>query len=176
VAVEDPLFWPALDALLECLKTEFAKHDTPPAIIRHQTGNGNAVAQIDPFGDTNECCEGLAWVRLNTFYPSGNDQLTPVASAADCNPVWAAQVDLGAVRCWPQAGGFGSPEDWAVSANLLMQDATVLRRAILCCFQPGNLAYQTVMGAYRPISVTGQCVGGTLSVTIGPAVQECCPD
>lgn len=176
MAVEDLLFWPALDALLECLTTEFAKHDDPPATIRHQNGNGNAVAQIDPLGNANECCDGLAWVRLGTFYPTGGDQLAPYASATDCNPVWAAQVDLGAVRCWPKAGEFATAEDWALSTNLVCQDAAVLRRAVLCCFTPGNDAYQAVIGAWRPVGVTGQCVGGVLSVTISPAVQECCPD
>lgn len=176
MAVEDPLVWPILEALLECLKIEFAKHDDPPATIRHQNGNGNAVAQIHPRGHKNECCDGLAWVRLSTFYPSGGPQLTPVADPTDCNPVWAVPVELGVVRCWPKAGGFADVEDWAQAVNLECQDAAVLRRTILCCFQPGNDEYQSIIGAYRPLSVTGQCVGGALPVTIGPSVQECCPD
>lgn len=173
--VEDQLVWPVLDALLDCLKIEFAKHNDPPKVIRHQVGNGNAVAQIHPNGRTNECCSGLAWVRLATFYPSGNAQMTPVVSVGDCYPVWAMQVELGAVRCWPKAGRFADPEDWALSANLACQDATVLRRAVLCCFMPGNIEHQAAIGAWRPLGVTGQCVGGVLTVTVSPVAQECCP-
>lgn len=172
----DPIVWPIVDAMFECLVTTFELETKPPAIIRHHFGSGTAVAQISPDGNENECCDGLAWVRVAEFYPSGNDQLTPYASASSCFEDMAVPIEIGAVRCWPQAGGFADREDWATTTYDCLQDAAALRRAVKCCFIPGNESrWQVVIGRWRPVGVTGQCVGGILPLTVSPNVIECCP-
>lgn len=172
----DVIVWPILDAMLECLITTFEAEPKPPGVIRHHFGSGTAVAQISPDGETNECCDGLVWVRLAEFYRSGNDQLTPYASASSCFEDMAVPIEIGAVRCWPKAGDFATAEDWAATTYDCTQDAAALRRAVKCCFIPGNESrWQVVVGRWRPVGVTGQCVGGILPLTVAPNVTECCP-
>jgi hypothetical protein len=178
VAIEDAMVWPVLETFLSCLETEFAHHPDPPAIIRHQTGNGNAVAQIEPTRTParNECCEGLAWVRLAGFGPAAGPNLAPNPTVNNCYESWGIQIELGAVRCWPGAGKFAGPDVWAESAWLVAQDAAALRRAVSCCFLPGNTDHQAVVGQWTPVGITGQCVGGRLPVTVSSYVGDCCED
>ena len=173
--VTDPIVWPVLDAMLECLITTFEADEEPPGIIRHHFGNGNAIAQISPDGEDNECCDGLVWVRLARAFPTGNDALTQTASASSCFDMMAVPIEIGAVRCWPRAGEFATPEDWALTTERAVKDYKQLRNAVQCCFIPGNeYRWQTVIGAYDPIGVTGQCVGGRLALTVGPNAADCC--
>lgn len=172
----DPIVWPVLDAMLECLITTFELEASPPGIIRHHFGSGTAVAQIAPDGSDNECCDGLAWVRVAGVYPAGGDGLNPYASASSCFADMAVPIEIGAVRCWPAAGQFATPEDWALTTELCTLDAAALRRAVNCCFIPGNESrWQVVMGRWNPVGVTGQCVGGIQALTVSPNVIECCP-
>jgi hypothetical protein len=174
--VPDVIVWPVLDAMLECLITTFEAEEKPPGVIRHHFGSGTAVPQISPDGNDNECCDGLVWVRVAEFYNSGNDQLTPYASASSCFENMAVPIEIGAVRCWPAAGGFATPEDWAATTYDCAQDAAALRRAVTCCFLPGNESrWQVVVGRWRPVGVSGQCVGGILPLTVAPNAVECCP-
>lgn len=173
----DPIVWPILDAMLECLITTFELEDTPPKVIRHHFGARTAVAQISPDGSRNECCDGLVWVRGGGFYPSGNDQGTQYSSASSCADNHAVPLDIGAVRCWPKAGGFADAEDWALTTEQCWKDAAALRRAVNCCLIPGNeYRWQVIKGRYEPVGVSGQCVGGILPLTVIPVAMECCPD
>lgn len=174
--MSDVVVWPVLDAMLECLITTFEAEEKPPGVIRHHWGSGTAVPQISPDGLRNECCEGLAWVRFVEVYPSGNDQLTPYASASSCFADPAVPIEIGALRCWPTAGEFATAEDWASTTYDCAQDAAALRRAVQCCFLPGNdHRWQVVVGRERPVGVSGQCVGTILPLTVAPNVVECCP-
>lgn len=178
MAIEDAMVWPILEDMLSCLNDAFAHHPEPPAIIRHQTGNGNAIAQIDPTRNPrrNECCEGLAWVRLASIFPAAGDTLAPDTRVGNCYRGWAVQVELGAVRCWPGAGKFADKEMWAESAYLVAQDAAALRRTVTCCYEPGNDLHQVAVGTWTPVGITGQCVGGRMPVTVSSDVGDCCDD
>lgn len=174
--IPDVMVWPLLESSLSCLKDAFSHHVDPPEIIRHHTGGGNEIAQIDQRTKFNECCAGLAWVRLAGFGPAGGPSLTPIATVNNCFESWGVQIELGAVRCWPSAGQFAQPEDWAQTAELVAEDAAALRRAVTCCFMPGDDEHQVVMGQWAPIGVTGQCVGGRLMVTVSSHTGDCCDD
>lgn len=176
MAIDDVMVWPLLDTFLSCLHDAFAHHADPPGIIRHQSGNGNAVAQINPHDGFNECCEGLAWVRLAGVGPAAGPSLAANATVNNCFESWGIQIELGAVRCWPRAGDFATPEDWAQNAELVALDAAALRRAVTCCFIPGNTDHQVVMGQWSPLGITGQCVGGRLPVTVSSYAGDCCDD
>lgn len=176
MAIDDVMVWPLLETFHSCLETAFAAHPDPPAIIRHHAGSGNAVPQVNPHTLENECQCGLAWVRLDGFGPAAGPTLAPDATAGNCFASYGVQIELGAVRCWPHAGDFADPEAWAETASLVALDAAALRRAVTCCFVPGNAEHQTVMGQWGPVGISGQCVGGRLTVTVSTYAGDCCED
>jgi hypothetical protein len=184
--VTDPVAWPILEELLECVQTAFydlGDHPDPPPLICHRTGAGTTIPQFRSVGTKveNECCGGLAWVRLRTFYPTAGSMAMEFAQrAGNCFEDIVVQADLGALRCWPHAGGYASCEDWATNARGVAEDAAALRRAIKCCWGTGDTredGLDAMMGQWVPAGIDGQCVGGILPVTIGTigAGLDCCP-
>lgn len=185
--MSDPVVWPILDELLSCLESAFDPeqwgHPDPPALICHRTGNGTSIPQFKLVGDAveNECCGGLAWVRLQTFYTTaGGINLEFNQRAGNCFDDIVTVVELGALRCWPHAGGYAECEDWALNAERCADDAAALRRAIKCCWGAGSDrddGLDAMMGQWVPAGIQGQCVGGILPVTIGTSSgnADCCP-
>lgn len=180
--MDDPIVWPILDEMLSCLEDAFASHEDPPAQICHRAGSGLTVAQFKvTAGRTaeNECCGGLAWVRLQTFYPTGGDeQLEFNPRLSNCFDGLAVGLELGVLRCWPRAGAHASCDDWADVTRMVAADAAALRRAIACCWEPAHkeVGPAAVMGQWQAAGIEGQCVGGILPVTIGEVdrTPECC--
>lgn len=178
----DPLAWPIQEELLDCLTVAFndGQHPDPPKLICHRSGNGATIPQINPNTKVNECCGGLAWVRLMTFYPTTGDRQLSVADTTDnCFHMQALRIEIGALRCWPHAGKYASCDDWAKNANLVDEDGAALRRAIKCCFVPGhaNDGVKVIQGAWAAAGISGQCVGGIIPLTIGPfttGALDCC--
>lgn len=177
----DLVVWPILDEMLSCLESAFNDwdHPSPPALICHRTGNGQSIPMIDPRTKLNECCQGLAWVRLTSNYPTAGDEaMTFSQRVSNCFDGEAVTVELGALRCWPHAGSYATCNDWAANAFNVAEDVAALRRAIKCCWTPAhqddNLA--ALRGQWRPAGISGQCVGGILPVTIGEvnAQLDCC--
>lgn len=174
----DPLVWPIAEELLDCLKIAFeddGQHLDPPGLICHRTGTGATVAQFDPAEGTNECCHGLAWVRATPFGPTlAGDTLEFNRSATmgvtNCGGAWSVGMEIGSLRCWPHAGSYPSCDDWATTAYNVLADAAALRRAVICCFAPNyedTHALQVIVEPWRPAGIQGQCVGGTIPLTIG---------
>lgn len=174
----DPLVWPIASELLDCLEFAFGPdfdHPQPPALICHRTGTGATVAQFDPKTGKNECCQGLAYVRATPFGPTlGGDTVEFNRSASqgvtNCFGGWAVSFEIGALRCWPHAGGYATCDQWATATFNVLEDAAALRRSILCCFAPaheelGDLSI--IMGTWAPAGIQGQCVGGSIPLTIG---------
>lgn len=171
MAISDPLVMPFARELLDCYSQELQKVTAPPEYI--QLRAGNVVAHLlSTFQD--ECCQGLAWVRPASFFPS-----SAVFPTQDPAPVrggtkaWAVTLELGAVRCAPVGDENTIPTgaEWDATVQAVMDDAAAMRRAI-CCFidaSPGR-SIRVLPGTWQPIEVQGGCVGGILPVTIqGPA-------
>lgn len=169
--IADPVVMPLAQEMLACLAQEIAKVETPPAYV--QLRAGNVVAHLLSMNE-DECCEGLAWVRPVTFYPSSG-----VFPTADTAPVkggtraWAVTLELGAIRCAPVGDETSIPTgaEWMATVQAVMDDGAAMRRAI-CCFLDGDprRSGRVVPGAWQPIDVQGGCVGGIMTVTImGPA-------
>jgi hypothetical protein len=169
--ISDPLVMPLADDMLECLAQEMAKVANPPAYV--QLRAGNVVAHLASTTQ-DECCQGLAWVRPPSFFPS-----SAVFPAQDAAPLktgtraWAVTLELGAVRCAPTPDETRIPtaEEWDAVTRAVMDDAAAMRRAI-CCFIDGDATRRgrVLPGVWQPLDVQGGCVGGILPVTIlGPA-------
>lgn len=171
MAVADPLVMPLARELLECYETELLKVAAPPAY--RQLRAGNVVAHLlSTYQD--ECCEGLAWVRPASFFPSsGTFPAQDAAPQPKGVSAWAVTLELGAVRCAPVGDENVLPtaDDWDATVQAVMDDAAAMRRAI-CCFIDARQgrARRVLPGIWQPIEVQGGCVGGLLTVTIlGPA-------
>lgn len=168
--VSDPLVMPLALELLDCYRQELAKLADPPMHIGLRPG---AVVDFLVSRSQDECCEGLAWVRPASFYPTG----LPFPSQIESVPrtgitAWAVTLELGAVQCAPTPDENSIPSDyeWAAVTQNVMDAAAAMRRAI-CCFTGAApiRRQQVIAGTWQPVDVEGGCVGGILPVTIqGP--------
>ena len=168
----DPLVVPLAEELLVCFAQELAKVDLPPKYVQFRTGT-----VVDHLLSTSEdeCCEGLAWVRVAQFYPaSGTFPVQDESPQPKGTVAWAVVLELGAVRCAPVGDEHAIPtaDQWDANFRAVLDDAAAMRRA-LCCFgeaEPRRLKNGLLPGAWEPLSVQGGCSGGVMTVTVrGPA-------
>lgn len=167
----DPLVMPLVYELLACLDQEMAKTADPPAYV--QMRPGNVVAHLlSTYQD--ECCQGLAWVRPASFFPSsGTFPIQDTAPLKGGTRAWAVTLEMGAIRCAPTGDEDTLPTgtEWEDAVQAVMDDAAAMRRAI-CCFidMDPRRSGRVIPGTWQPVDVQGGCVGGILPVTIqGPA-------
>lgn len=172
--VADPMVMPLARELLACLEQEIIKVEFPPRYVQLRTG---AVVDHLISETEDECCDGLAWVRPVTFFPSSDtfpvqdDTPTPKGITG-----WAVQLEIGAIRCAPTPPPSRIPteSEWNLLTQAVMDDAAAFRRAV-CCF--GELAYGRlkVMTAqpWLPISLEGGCTGGVMSITVRAPACDC---
>lgn len=179
MAISDPLVMPLARELLACLDVEINKVLNPPKYVQLRMGS-----VVDHLISTtsDECCEGLAWVRPAAFYPATApfpEQLAvPTIGQPAGTKVWAVTLEMGAVRCFPTPGPDSIPTDaqWDEATQACMDDAAAMRRAI-CCFiagPPDTLtkrgSAKVLPGQWLPLATEGGCAGGILTVTVmGPA-------
>lgn len=174
MAVTDPVVAPLAAEMLECLDQEIAKVAAPPRYV--QLRPGTTVDHLISMAD-DECCAGLAWVRVVSFVPSSaafpSQDLLPVKGGTRA---WAITLELGAIRCapTPDADSIPSGDEWSSVFHATMDDAAAMRRAI-CCFidaSPGRNG-RVLPGLWEPIAVEGGCVGGYMTVTIAGPACDC---
>lgn len=176
--ISDPLVMPLARELLDCLDIEIHKVTNPPTYVALRPGT-----DVDHLISTahDECCEGLAWVRPDSFWPSSgifpSQDAVPIGDPPGTR-AWVVQLEMGTVRCapTPEANLIPTTDQWDEVTQAVMDDAAAMRRAI-CCFIAAKAGRKkrVLPGRWRPLSVQGGCVGGTLPITIlGPACD--CPD
>jgi hypothetical protein len=153
------------EALRACLDTAYdtVLPEAKPAQIclRH----GQQV--IPSLGTTtDECCNGLAWVRLAS--------VEPLMDVTDPNAMCTSSqrrvtYELGAVRCLPWGTKEAPPTcaQWTEVAMLTDGDREAMEAAI-CCARPilGGGYRPVLAGVYQPYGPDANCVGGTQLVTV----------
>lgn len=165
-------------ALVVCLQEAFEGDAGAPAEICHRPGR---EAPLN-FGTVqDECCTGLAWVRISSIEPV----LDPVQSEApDFNPCDAdgtrVVLELGAARCNPPGTREAGPTcaQWTELAERMDLDAAAMRRAVCCAATalPGlsnESVYRVLRGTWEPLDSSGGCAGGTMPVTVWLDCTEC---
>lgn len=173
----DPIATPVANALLACLTQQMNTLASPPAKIEIRAG-----AQAGPLIGENvdECCPGLAWVRVAGVYPSWNNFPAEDNDWLPCGPLaYAVILEMGTAFCMPWSDSEQafdnmdppSTQDWLTGHTTLMLHQTLMRRAAACCFPPTQ---RRAVGAWEPLSVEGGCMGGTLRVTV--SVMAPCGD
>lgn len=170
--VADPLAWPILEALEACLQDQVRCLVKPPAVTTVRPGDRIELLIAESRRD--ECCEGLAWVRCVTVYPSSNFPVQD-AEASMCGPTgWAVVVELGVARCAPMkdANAIPTAAEWSEVTAATMADAAAIRRAVglfktMADFEDALW----LVGAWLPMTTEGGCVGGAMQVNV--SAVEC---
>ncbi len=172
MTIVDLVATPLAMRLLLCLSGQVAQLEKPPAHVMLRSGNQvNYLMSLTQ----NECCEGLAWVRVSQIVPSSG----PNWPSQDVVPNrcgtqrYAVELEMGVVRCAPVATDRSIPSDdqWNISAVDTLADFAAMDRAI-CCFIDGFTGL-TLPGAWNPIAVQGMCVGGTMQLTASANPCNC---
>lgn len=150
--------------LLECFRTELEARPTPPSQICLRHG-----AQVNPsLGTTeDECCSGLAWVRIvNVVAMRDRTDL----NAACLNHERVVTLEMGAVRCMPWGTVQAPPTcaQWTDVASLADQDHDAMEAALCCAFNDlsEDGAFRVVAGSYEPTGPDGNCIGGVMTVEV----------
>lgn len=173
----DPIADPVANALLVCLTAQMNELVSPPAKIELRAG-AEGGPLIGP--NVDECCAGLAWVRVASVYPSWDSFPSPDNTWLPCGPLaYAVVLEMGSAFCMPWSDSSQewdnvdppSTADWANAHTTLMQHQTLMRRAAACCFPHTQ---HRAVGEWNPLSVEGGCMGGTLRVTV--SVMAPCGD
>ena len=160
--------------LLACLEASLA---VGPAPIAPEHVMLRAGADVTPLLGTtrDECCEGLAWVRVQSV--SGVRALGDRLNVTCFEQERTLVLEMGVVRCAPSAPTTGVPteDQWTAAALQLDADMGAMEAAVCCAFgaTEGTAAEEVAVGEYRPLGVDGNCIGGTMTVTI--RMQNCCP-
>jgi hypothetical protein len=173
----DLIATPVATALLACLTDQMNQLPDPPAKIQLRVGSETGPL-VGP--NVDECCAGLAWVRVANVYPSWNNFPGPDNDWLPCGPLaYAVVLEMGSAFCmpWSDSGDTWenldppSTQDWTSAFGRLMQRQNLMRRAAACCFPPTQ---RRAVGEWSPLPVEGGCTGGTLLVTV--SVMAPCSD
>lgn len=165
----DTLLYPIAQELLACLCTALeanANEEFPaPGICCIRAGD-STIQDMD--GITDECCTGMAYVRIDGFYPTGGPTSPFPSPSSDfalnkCAPyAWGLQMEIGVFRC--MSTGILPCEDWGYVALRQMNDAKAMRSAV-CCFMRTRDQGDVAMGSWSPKGRDGGCIGGIMPVT-----------
>lgn len=159
--------------LLACLETELLAGPNPPPANKIMLRAGSEVTPLLGTGD-DECCTGLGWVRIVRTEPvrTVGDASNIVCYTQERNLI----LEMGVARCAPMApvSSVPSEEQWFASALQLDADHGAMEAALCCAFSDleGSAAEEVAVGAYEPFGVDGNCIGGTLTVTL--RYTACC--
>lgn len=163
--------------LLVCLSEAVqALGEFKPRNISLRPGN---QAVIDVATRRDECCEGLAWVRVASIAPSStNNWPSPdVIPQGGCGVTRLAIVlEMGIVRCAPTkpANQLVSNEEWNALSELLLDDYAAMYRAY-CCYAEQHQYDRILLGQWNPLGVDGNCIGGTMNLTVPAHPCNCQP-
>ena len=122
--------------------------------------------------DYDECCAGLAWVRVAGIYPSWDSFPAEDNTWLPCGPLaYAVVLEMGVAFCMPWSAsdeGFDNIDppntaDWQTAFTTQMQHQTLMRRSAACAWRPTQ---RRAVGEWAPLSVDGGCTGGTLRVIV----------
>lgn len=160
-----------------CLETAFTGDAGAPAEICHRPGD---QVPLNIGLTQDECCSGLAWVRVQGIDPV-TDPLS--MTAPDFNPCTdmgrLVTLELGVARCNPfgTAGRGPTCEEWTTLAARIDLDASAMRRAVCCAAatltSDDTFVERVLPGSWTPLESSGGCAGGSMTVTVLLDCEDC---
>lgn len=172
----DDLATPLATELLACLCEQMAQVTAPPASCCLR--NGDVTPWLMGLTE-DECCSGLAWVRVESFFPGFPEQETAVPVGNDI-PNWSLTLEMGAIRCGPFSRLVPACDEWTETTQRVLEDSYAMRQAF-CCFVDGTHRQpvararkgSVVPGAWQPLETAGGCAGGIMNLTVRSLPCEC---
>lgn len=166
----DPMVGPLMDSLLACVADRLALTPGGEVGTVYLANGEQAVADYCGATSRGGSCSSQAWVRLVRVYPSSDFPVQDAVPRGGCPPLWAAELEVGVLRCVPVAavgasgkkGSPPAPEAVTNATTVQLADMRAMVLATQCC--DAMAPRTTVLGAYLPLS-SGDCGGGTLNVT-----------
>ena len=165
----DTLIFPYANKLLQCLcdAVQANASDLYPAPRICCLRAGETVALDITDAQVDECCLGLAYVRIDSLYPTGSSTNLFPSPSSDvpfnkCAPyAWGLTMEMAVWRCV----GTADCDQWNYVAQRQMLDAKSMREA-LCCFM-SDLDPGTVSATpWQSKGPEGGCVGGTMNISV----------
>lgn len=178
VGPTDPIGTPVATQLLACFEEQLSTLPVPPRYIQLRAGQDAGAPLLGP--NIDECCAGLAWVRIVSIYPSWDSFPAEDNTWTPCGPLaYAVVLEMGVSFCMPWSDSDEgldnwdppSTADWATAFNTQMVHQTLMRRTAACCFLPTQ---RRAVGEWTPMPVEGGCLGGKLTLTV--SVMAPCND
>lgn len=165
----DPIGTPVAEELMACFVQQLSTLPVPPRYIQIRVGS-----ETGPLigANVDECCAGLAWIRVANIYPSWDSFPAADNDWLPCGPLaYAVVLEMGVSFCMPWSDSDDSFDnidppntaDWQSAFTTQMQHQTLMRRTAACCFRPTQ---RRAVGEWTPLPVEGGCTGGKLTVTV----------
>jgi hypothetical protein len=170
----DRVALPAALAMLVCLDAQVSRLDTPPAYVGLRPGAG---VDFQMSLTQDECCQGLAWVRVDGIFPSSVNFPNPDQTPLRCGVgQWGVALEIGIVRCapTPSAQSIVLPDEYSALAEALLADFAAMDCAIQCMLDGWKRV--AVVGRWTPLSLATNCAGGTMTVTVAAPACNCAED
>lgn len=125
----------------------------------------------------DDCCNGQLWVRVTRVFQSSTFPQEDI-SAQPCGGPYAAQFELGLLRCAPTITENGAPsvEALEASAQMTYYEAELLRRTVACSLTDWRKSYlDPVFKAVTNgevidvsfIGAEGGCIGSQVTFVVG---------
>jgi len=181
--VHDTMVMPVLIKALACLQAQAPSWPNAPALFRLQSGNA-FVASADSAFD--ECCAGVAWVRMGTAYPTDDFPIQKTTVGDGTETDWAVQLEFGVQRCIPTQGDDGMMGSVVTTAQHFAavqqeQDDAHMIRTTACCLRDGYLYPNgqkmgnsgMIIGVQTPLENQGPCGGIMIIVTVRVPACDC---
>lgn len=173
----DLIGMPVAQQLLVCFTEKLGELPDPPASVQLRVGQETAPLAGPNF---DECCAGLAWVRIASIYPSWDNFPAQDNTWLPCGPLaYAVVLEMGIAFCMPWSDSDGSIDnidpptanDWATAADTQMVHQALMRQTAVCCWHPTQ---RRAVGEWSSFAVEGGCTGGKMTVTV--SVMNPCSD
>lgn len=173
----DTQVFPLAQELLACLTEALGTNPNPPANYCLRSGD-TVIPDFNQY--TDQCCEGLAYVRIARIFPSVAEFPVEEATWTPCHPLaYGVELEMGVWRCEPSvpnpAVDVPSCEQWTNATQTQMNDWDAMTRAA-CCFKdspllmPGDPVFE---GIWAPLNSGGGCTGGAMPLLVGILACKC---
>lgn len=161
VTYPDTRVLPTAQLLMACLSDAALSNPRPPNIVGFRTGT-----EGQPLSATNsdECCQGAAFLRVVRTYPSWGAP-TPAATSVRCAQPMAVEFEISMWRCAPIGTLQALPTQAAwddLNTDLLNDRATMMDA--ICCFWGQRDQGSVVYGEWQAVASDGGCAGSTITV------------
>lgn len=173
LVVHDTMVMPILLQARACLVAEVGKLQFPPKRVQIRPG---ASFEFQADATTNECCDGIAWVRRGQLIPTANfpDQISD--ARPDGPGQYAIQLEIGIERCVPvaanAAGDIVTEAQWLQAAINAEDDGAALRR-VACCLRDVYGARSVIENPVVALENGGLCGGQIMTLLVRALACDC---